>query len=191
MNLYEDDEFILYNKGGLIFKKIETGSYKINLSFENKNIVLANIVDFNFIKLLYDLNKDIYEKIELNKINDNEAVLLAINNHFFQDLGISQKFLYVKITKTIYREDNKIIFSLKSLNVDESFNLNIQKHAEQLPIEDFIIRCDIIDQHKVTCNINFKIDTQLIELPDIIETVLCKIYVKIFKRLKQFIENVQ
>ena len=99
--------------------------------------------------------------------------------------------MYVKITKTIYREDNKIIFSLKSLNVDESFNLNIQKHAEQLPIEDFIIRCDIIDQHKVTCNINFKIDTQLIELPDIIETVLCKIYVKIFKRLKQFIENVQ
>jgi hypothetical protein len=195
MNLYKENEneneHYLYNKDGFTIQRLELGSYNINLSFENKNIILGNIIDFNLIKLLYDLNQDIYEKIEFNKINDNEARLLAINRHFFQDLGISQKYLYLKITKAIYREDNKIVFILKSLDVQPSLNLNIPAKAHQLPIEEFIISCDVIDQHKVVTNINFKINTQLVELPDFIETILCKIYLKMFKRLKQFIENVQ
>jgi hypothetical protein len=193
MNLYKEneDEHYLYNKDGFTIQRLELGSYNINLTFENINIILGNIIDFNLIKLLYDLNQDIYEKIEFNKLNDSEATLLAINKHFFQDLGISQKYLYLNISKAIYSEDNKIVFILKTLNVDKSINFKIPKNAEQLPIEEFIISCDIINQHKVITNINFKINTQLIELPDFIETILCKIYLKMFKRLKQFIENVQ
>ena len=91
--------------------KIIHGEYKISFSLENKNIHMINIIDFNIIKLLYELNKDLYEKIDLNIINDNEAVLLVINKHLFQDLGLSQKYSYFKIKKTVF-ENRNIIFDL-------------------------------------------------------------------------------
>lgn len=81
--------------------KINHGEYKLSFNLENNNIHLTSIIDFNIIKLLYELNKDIYDKIDLNIINNNEADLLVINKHLFQDLGLSQKYSYFKIKKTV------------------------------------------------------------------------------------------
>ena len=66
--------------------KINVGEYNISFYLENNNIQLDNIIDFHLIKLLYELNQDIYEKIELKIVNDTQAIFLAINKHLFQDL---------------------------------------------------------------------------------------------------------
>lgn len=174
--------------------KVNSGEYNIQFYLENKNIHLSKVIDFHLIKLLYELNHDIYEKIDLNILNDNEANLLAINKHLFQDLGISQKYTHLRIKKNIVEEKGKIIFYLQPIKNNSGENsvlLVIPEKAEQLPIEQFIIVCNVINQHKIEIEIDFKIDIVMIELPDFVENLLCKIFVKMFKRVKQFIENIQ
>ncbi len=173
--------------------KLANGEYKIQFYLENKNIHLAKAIDFNLIKLLYELNQDIYEKIDMNILNDNEAILLAINKHLFKDLGISQKYSYLKISKTILG-NGKIIFNLQTLKTnpsESSMSILIPEKAEQLPIKQFTIACNVINQHKIEFGIDFKINIDTIELPDFVENALCKIFIKMFKRVKQFIENIR
>jgi len=173
--------------------KVSSGEYNIQFYLENNNIQLDKIIDFNLIKLMYELNQDIYEKIDLKICNENQAILLAISKHLFQDLGISQKYSHLKISKTLVRT-GKIIFDLQTQKTDpseRSMSFSIPEKAEQLPIEQFIIACNVINQHKIEFGINFKIDIDTIELPDFVENLLCKIFIKMFKRVKQFIENIQ
>jgi hypothetical protein len=173
--------------------KVTSGEYNIDFYLENKHIHIDKVIDFNLIKLIYELNQDIYEKIDLNIFNDNQATMLAINKHLFQDLGISQKYSHLKIEKTILG-NGKIIFDLQTLTTNQSERSMlylIPEKAEQLPIEQFIIACNVVNQHKIEFGINFKIDTDTIELPDFVENLLCKIFIKMFKRVKQFIENIQ
>jgi hypothetical protein len=179
------------NDSNFQMNKSTSGEYNIQFYLENDNIKLDNIIDFNLIKLMYELNQDIYEKIDLNIFNDNQATMLAINKHLFQDLGISQKYSHLKISKTIVGT-GKIIFELESINEQKQLQSHlIPEKAEQLPIEQFIIACNVINQHKIEFGIDFKIDTDNIKLPDFVENVLCKIFIKMFKRVKQFIENIQ
>lgn len=173
--------------------KINSGEYNIRFYLENSSIQLDNIIDFHLIKLLYELNQDIYEKIEFKIFNDTQATLLAINKHLFQDLGISQKYSHLNITKKI-QGSNKIIFDLqtvKSNSTELSMSHLIPKKAEGLPIEHFLIVCNVINKHKIDITIDFKIDTDTIELPVFVESALCKIFIKMFKRVKQFIENIR
>jgi hypothetical protein len=173
--------------------KKNSGEYNTRFYLENKNIQLDNILDFHLIKLLYELNKDIYEKIDLKIFNDTQATLLAINKHLFQDLGISQKYTQLKITKK-KEELNKIIFDLQTIKInpqEHSLSHLIPEKAERLPIEQFLVVCNIINKHKIEILIDFKIDIDTIELPDFVENALFKIFIKMFKRVKQFIENIQ
>ena len=172
--------------------KINIGEYNIHFYLENNNIQLNNIIDFHLLKLLYDLNMDIYEKIDLTIIDDTQATLLAINKHLFQDLGISQKYSLLKIKKNILKKENKIVFDLQSIKKTNVKEIpQVPEKAEQMPIERFIITCNVINKHKIEIIIDFKIDTDLIKLPDFMENALCKIFIKMFKRVKQFIENIQ
>lgn len=172
--------------------KVNTGEYNIRFYLENNNIQINNIIDFHLIKLLHDLNLDIYEKIHLNVLHDNEAILLAINKHFFQDLGITQKYSLLKIKKNILKNDNKIIFYFQSINdINVKEIQHVPEKAEQLPIENFIIVCNLINKHKIEVTIDFKIDNHLFQLPEFVENILCKIFIKMFKRIKQFINNIE
>jgi hypothetical protein len=181
------------NDNNFQMNKISSGVYKIQFSLENNNIRLDNIIDFHLIKLLYELNQDIYDKIEFKVSNDTQATIVAINKHLFQDLGISQKYSHLKINKNIVKQENRIIFDLQSIKTtaEHSMMYSISEKAQQLPIERFIIVCNLINQHKTEIMIDFKIDIDTIELPDFVENAICKIFMKMFKRVKQFIENIQ
>jgi hypothetical protein len=179
------------NDNDFQMNKVSNGEYNIKFCLENKNIQLDKLVDFNLLKLLYDLNPDIYEKIDLQIFDDVRATILAINKHLFQDLGISQKYTHLEIQKSLVGT-TKIVFDLRTVkdnSTENSLSHVIPENAEQLPIEKFIIVCDIWNQHKIETTIHFKIDTDLIEYPDFIENLVCKIFIKMFKRVKQFIDN--
>lgn len=185
--------FMKNDNNNFQMNKVTNGQYNIQFYLENNNIQLDKVIDFNLIKLLYELNQDIYEKINLSILNDKQATILAINKHLFQDLGVTQKYSHLKISKTILGT-GKIIFDLQTLRTNPSegsMSILIPEKAEQLPIEQFIIACNVINQYKIEFGIDFKIDVDTIELPDFVENALCKIFIKMFKRVKQFIENIQ
>ena len=180
------DSEILLNKEGLQFSRVQEKHYKLTFSMENHNIILANIIDFNLIKLIYDLNVDIYEKVVLDKMNDEEAVATLLIKHFFEDLGLPQRFSFIHIKKFV--EENRIIFVSQSIRSYKPEGM--PEEAELMAINDLTSVCDIITPHKInfSCNIIFY---PTMNIPPFAEKMVGLILFKIFKRVKQFIENVR
>jgi hypothetical protein len=177
---------ILYTKEGFEFVKLFKNKYSLKFNIENPHIVLYKIIDFNLMKLIYDLNNDIYEKVNLEKISDNEAVMTMLMKNLFEDLGMPQKFTYVNIKK--YQDDNKITFISQSINSERPEGMPFD--AEQLPLQLMICNCDIITHHKILFTIDILFNQNMI-VPSFAEKMIGIIIFKIFNRVKQFIEKVR
>jgi hypothetical protein len=180
------DSNVLYSKEGFTFTKNEKNNYSLSFSMQNNSIVLPKIIDFNLIKLIYDLNPDVYEKIKMNIINENEAIANLLMKHLFKDLGLPQRFSYIHINKII--EENSIKFI--SQTIKQETPEGMPPDAELMPIKNMICHCRIITQHQIqfTCNVQFENN---MSIPPVAEKLVGLIIYKIFNRVKQFIENVR
>lgn len=181
-----DLEVILFDKDGFKFSRFNKNNYKITFTIENNNIVLSKIIDFSLIKLIYDLNDDVYEKANIEQLNNSEAIITLLMKHFFEDLGLPQRFSYIYMKKIV--EERKITFVSESIKSQRPPNM--PQDAELMVIENMISIFDIVSPHKVnfSCNIIFE---ESIKIPSFAEKMTGIISNKIFKRVKQFIENVR
>ena len=180
-----DLENVLFNKDNFKFTRINQNHYIIEFIIENNNIDLSKIIDFNLIKLIYDLNTDIYEKVTIDKINDNQAIATLLLKNFFEDIGFPQHFCYVNINKIV--DDNCIVFNASTIKNNRPEG--IPNDAEIMNICDLTSKCDIITQHKMNFTHNIIFDSTT-NFPSFVEKMIGIILNKIFKRVKQFIENV-
>ncbi len=174
-----------FSKDGFNFSKIKTNNYHLHFSLQNDNIIISKIVDFNLIKLIYDLNGDIYEYVNLEQINENEANMIVLMKPLFQDLGLPQRFSHVKMLKSV--EKNNITFKSRSINVKPS---NIPDDSIQLPIENMECLCNIINDHKMEFffNIQFSDNFKIVAF---VEKMVGMILFKMFNRMKGFVESVK
>jgi hypothetical protein len=177
---------VLVEKDGMRFIKIEKNKYILSFSIENKHINIEPIINFEFIKLMYDLNPDIYEKVMLNKINEEEANITVIIKHFFNDLGFPQKYSNMSFKKNI--AEQCIIFSGSSIFSEKPDY--IPKDIELVPIDNLNIECNINSPHKVTLNCSIVFNNSL-DIPSFIEKVIGIIINKIFIKVKKFIEIIK
>ena len=180
-----NSENVLYSKDGLLFTKVKKNTYNLTCAIENKRIILSKIIDFNLIKLIYDLNKDIYEKVHMENKNNNEVNATLLMKNMFEDIGMSQKFAYIHIQREI--KDSKIIFVSKSIK--NTRPENVPDDSELMDIENMTIVCDTLDNHKVLFLFHISFDLDL-DIPSFVEKIVGVIIGKIFKRVKLFIENV-
>lgn len=176
---------VLFEKDGMNFTKITNNKYSMTFSMENKNIILENVINLNLIKLIYDLNTDVYENVSFEKINDNEANVTLLLKNFFEDLGLPQKYTYINIIKS--HSNNTIIFNSKSIQTIRP--KDIPADAQQIAMKENIGICEIITPHKVNFSFTVLFDTNLM-IPMFAEKMIGIILNKIFKRVKQFIENI-
>ncbi len=177
---------VLYSKEGFLFKKIAKNNYELSFEIENKHILMTKILDFPLVKLMYDLNTDIYENIQLNILNDSEAIALILIKHLFEDLGMPQRYSYVNIQKIINETGVQFISkSIKNLRPD-----SLPENAELMALDIMTCDCNIINKHLIgfVCNVKFD-DSMLV--PVFAEKMIGLILNKVFKRVKQFIENVR
>ena len=180
------DSNVLYEKDSMKFTKITDKKYCLEFTMENKNILMTNIVDFSLIKLIYDLNGDIYENVELTKINEDEAVAVLLIKHLFEDLGLPQKYTYFHIEKIV--NNNQIIFRSKTIHTEKP--PSIPADAELMAMKENIGVCDIISPHKIKFAFTVLFE-DYVKIPQFAEKMVGLILNKIFKRVKQFIENVR
>lgn len=180
------DSNVLYSKEGFIFTKNEKNVYSLSFSIQNNSIVLSKIIDFNLIKLIYELNPDVYEKINMNVINENEAVSNLLMKHLFKDLGLPQRFSYLRINKIV--EQNSIQFISQTIKYE--IPEGMPPDAELMPIKNMVCDCRIITPHQIQfiCNIQFE---NTMSVPPVAEKLVGLILYKIFNRVKQFIDNVR
>ena len=178
------DSKVLYEKDGMIFTKIDDKKYNLSFSMENKNILIANIIDFSLFKLIYELNGDIYESVNLTKINENEAVAVLVMKHLFEDLGLPQKYSYLHMTKTV--NDKQMIFRSQSIHGERPQGVPLE--AELMAMKENIGICTLVTPHKI--NFSFTVQFEdYVEIPAFAEKMVGILLNKIFKRVKQFIEN--
>jgi hypothetical protein len=176
---------VLFEKDNMKFTKIIDKKYSMTFFIENSNIILANVIDVNLIKLIYDLNPDVYESVLLEKISEDESIVTLVLKNFFEDLGLPQKYSYLHVTKTI--SNNTIIFNSQSIKSDRP--PNIPEGAERVAMKENIGVCEIITPHKVNFSFTVIFEDNIV-IPAFMEKMIGIILNKIFKRVKQFIENI-
>jgi hypothetical protein len=176
---------VILEKGGLQIIKTAENIYNAICSIENTNIILPNIIDFNLIKLMYQLNGDIYEKIDMDIINDNEATCIFLIKHFFEDIGIPQKYSHIFIKKIIEKDSITFLSQTVAINKPDF----IPTDAVLLKIKNMICKCDIITPHKIDFNVTIIFENNL-NMPAYAEKIMGAIIHKIFIRIKQFIEKI-
>jgi hypothetical protein len=175
---------VLYSKEGFRFIKNEKNNYSLSFQMENNDIILEKIIDFNLVKLIYDLNNDIYETANIEMINENEAICNLLMKHLFEELGLPQRFSYLHMKKIV--GENNIKFISQTIKSERPKDMPI--NAELMPIKTMICDCYIITPHKIqfTCSVLFE---SSMNVPPVAEKIVGLILYKIFKRVKQFIEN--
>jgi hypothetical protein len=184
--MYMNNPIVLFEKDGLKFCKVREKVYTLSLTLENNNIFLAQVMNFDLIKLIYDLNPDIYEYVDLKKNNEENAQVLVILKHFFEDLGMPQKYSHMNIHKIVNEEE--IIF--KSETIHGSRPSNIPDYCDKMAMKEMTSVCKIITQHKIQCDFYVHFDNSMV-IPPFAEKMIGMILHKVFKRVKHFIENIR
>ena len=175
----------LFDKDGFKFSCLKKNHYSLTFTMENNKIVLSKIIDFNLIKLIYDLNPDVYEKVNIETLNNNEVILTLLMKHFFEDLGLPQRYSFIHMKKVV--EEDKIKFTGQSIKTHKPEGM--PEDAELMSLQNMIAICDIITPHKIYFSFNVIFDGEM-NFPPFAEKMVGMILHKIFKRVKQFIENV-
>jgi hypothetical protein len=181
-----DNPKILLEKDGMKFVKLEKNKYNLSYSIENNTINLEKLINFELIKLIYELNPDIYEKVVLTKTDESQAKITLLMKHFFNDLGIPQKYSHMSLEKKF--TDQGVNFVGASIFSEKP--AYIPSDVELLPIKNLNIDCTVVSPHKVNFNCVILFHNVLI-VPPFIEKIMGIIVNKVFNRLKQFIENVK
>jgi len=179
-----EKQVVLFSKEGFTFKKID-GIYSLDFIIKNTKIILPKIIDFNLVKLIYDLNNDIYEKVDIQLLDNDEAILTLLMKNLFEDLGLPQCFTYLHMRKNT--DDTRITFTSETIKSERPNDM--PEESELLPIDKLDCICDIITEHmvKFSCHISFD---NTMKIPPFVEKMVGQILFKIFKRVKLFIENV-
>lgn len=185
-----NNETVLLNKNGFQFYKMKENEYYSTFSLKNNNILLSQIIDFNLIKLIYDLNTDIYELTHLEKVDEDNAFITIIMQHLFKDLGLPQRYSLLQMQRIVNTDE--IIFignTTKDITNDTMIQF-IPSNAELIQIQNIKNICKIITPHHIDFTFSVIFDKNM-KIPLFAEKIISNIIYKIFIRVKQFIENIR
>jgi hypothetical protein len=176
---------LMIDKNGIhILKK--SNIIEVKYSVTNNALYLTDILNFDFVKLMYDLNQDLFCKVNLEKKNEENAIITILIKHFFEDLGVPQKYSHMHITKLT--TENSIQFI--SIPLNNARPDNIPLDAEFVPIKSINSICIIENPNKINVEIQINIKSQGSQgLPVFLEKFVATILYKIINRTKLFIEN--
>ena len=132
------------------------------------------------------LNPGLIDEINiLNKISDNEYIILFKLAHFAEELGIKQKYMTIKIIKnTINKTKTEFKSESIDLNSEEIIYYNLQKLDK---LECHFANLVISFGDNININYLFKIINN--DTPIYMENLIGLIMKKIFYNIKQFINT--
>lgn len=178
----------LMDKNGMKINKLTNNEYTVSFSIQNNQLILPSIINFDMVKLIFDLNPDIYEQSILKKNTTLEnATICSLMKDLYSDLGIPQS--YVCMTVEMVKINDVIQFNcLPLLNRTTPLEFSGISDLYLLPVKNLIIDCNILTNNHIEINCRINIDDD-IEIEQFIEKMVITVVHKIFIRLKQFIEN--
>ena len=178
----------IFKKDDLEFIRCSENNYCITFNVKNNDMILPKIINFDLLKLVYDLNPDIYERTTMNIIDENNAKTVILMKHFFKDLGKEQSYFSLNITKVV---DNDNCTKFISSPNNDSLPEFIPDEARHFSIININFSFEKLSNHEIKFTCNILLQESKEKMPQIIENFIGQILYKIFKRVKLFIENVK
>ena len=172
------------NTDDIVIEREEYGVYKADFSLiNNNNINVKNMISIDFMKIIYELNKDLIDDLKLKKIdNDNGECYLKLR-HLFEDLGFPQFFTTLNIK--FDRKGDEIVTKVKTGEVDIPFERN--EEIVEGPIFDTECKITCLSESNLKIKLSLKLQWNNIPITDFLEKICIKITKKIIKRLKEFV----
>lgn len=177
---------ILFSKDDFTLIKKTAHQFQLSFPIENTNIILPKILDFPLVKLIYDLNADVYETIQMNILDEYHATLHVVLKHLFADLGMPQRFSHLHITKIVENENKLVRFVSHTIHSEPNLTTN---NAVLVPIREMECRCNIIHNHKIQVECNVIFEPHMV-IPPVAEKIIGMLFHKMFRRVRQFISQV-
>lgn len=168
--------------------------YLLQFYAENSKVNLYTMINLDIYNLMFTLNKDNFEKIEIhdgisssssyrdkNK-NINEVNVLFLFKPFAADLGIKPKYMYVRVTEVC--ESNKKTYTC--VDIDYPNPEELKKYDKVVnTISSMVVNFE--SYNKINISYIFKLELSH-SLPIYMENMMGLIMKKVFLNLKQFIE---
>ena len=159
--------------------------FLLQFTLENKNKNLHDVININMYSLLFNLNKENFEKIEIKKwISPNEVEVLFLFKPFGKELGIKPKYMYIKTLAEITNEKHVYTsFDIDYPNLEELSKYDKVKNTISTMVVNFE------SDFKINANYIFKFELTH-TLPIYMENILGLTMKKMFLSLKHFIEMI-
>jgi len=165
--------------------------YLLQFYAENNKVNLYNMISLDIYNLMFTLNKDNFDKIEIYDIapvpssqesNVKEVNVFFLFKPFASDLGIKPKYMYVRVTEVC--ESNKKTYSC--MDIDYPNPEEIKNYDKVVnTISSMVVNFE--SYNKINISYIFKLELSH-SLPIYMENIMGLIMKKVFLNLKQFIE---
>jgi hypothetical protein len=185
-NKKESEKIILKNEY-FYFSREKKNNYLTNCKIENNNIHITDLFNFNLLQLMYQLNSDIFQTIEFTIINENEANLYLLIKPLLQNLGIWQRFVSLKFTKTVLQDESVIFTGIPDI---EYANLKHNcKNAVIAPLSKIIFHCSPSTPNKFNLTTYFTLEDNFV-FPLMLEKFIGIIFKKVYKNIIKGVKNI-
>ena len=184
-----DDDYSIVkkiiDKDEIKMERIYKNKYVLSFSISSEKLYLQKIIGFDIAKILYEVNKDIFDDFDMNQRGDEAEVYFLIK-HFFSDFGLPQKYMHLQIQKIQDEKSNAILFFCQNANPE--LYTSVLSKGEQMNIDLIHVACNIINDHKVDV-VNTIILNEGVDIPAVVEKMAGILISKMFLKVKQFIEK--
>lgn len=185
------DNKILLDKNGVKFIKLLNDTFNISFSVEN-SLDVRPLINLNLIKLLHDLNPDLFESYTVVNISENEWHICLLFKDLFFDLGIPQYYYKFSLSSYVNINQDPSTSTIKFIITPINYLENMNTDSTTLMFVP-LIQCEIVytvinnttGEFNITANIN---NAGLFN--SFFEKMIAMILYKVVNRLKQFISTI-
>lgn len=178
---------IICDKDNVILRRNEElNTFSLTFELKNEKIELSKIINLKLYTLLYELNKDIIESVEILSETETESTILLIFKQFGAELGMSQK--YMCLHTVMERREGSIIMRSETATSGRD-NLKGVSNCEEIisPYTNLFVRMKSESEAVVDYFFNMKMDD---EMPIYMENMIGILMKKTLLRVKEFIEKI-
>ena len=173
-------------KQNLFISRIKRNHYKIDMTLENHQLLMEKILNFNLVKLIFEINKSNFDVSHLEENeNGKEADMYLLIKPLFKDLGFFQRYISLHLTQ--YEDNGSIQFSGVAFP-EYGETHNKCKNAIATPIKEMHISSFLYNPHKMTLNVQFILEDTF-EMSSLFENIFITLLKKHNLQFIKFIEK--
>ena len=176
-------EYIINNKN---IQLSQNDNY-FNLQYQiiNKEMYLDKLINFQFLNIIYELNKSLFDDFKIQIIDDDNAIIYILFKWLFKEFDMKQYAVILNINRTTLKEE-QICFKCSS-NINITI-FSIPQNVQIIHVDNLTICFNISNKHNITVNNTIIFQKKPNILP-YIQKMISQIISKMIINTKQFIEK--